>query len=270
MLWQKVNALVDVLLEEPASADSKDVMINLTGRWNLGCQQRQSIFCPVGVRPDHDIVILPFSRLARACYYRLPAMLTASFRDTNWANNSLVSLMQANLENRRTEVAQDYLAGMERWMRDTAIFVETSLDTIQGPTANMLRLERFSNWFEDGSDSWKSRHSDWLLSNFPEHRDAFWRHDHLLRHVTLIMHHNVCGSVGSQPAVVHGCADGQSPIYEGWDAAAWYKMYPSGVPPLGTPSMREMLQRNGSFARLYEAEVWALAVFSSALASLRG
>ncbi|KAF7523852.1 hypothetical protein PCG10_006380, partial [Penicillium crustosum] len=111
-------------------------------------------------RPDSDIAVLPFLRLE--LWVKDSATNVPTMSDDVYVHlhRRLVSLFdQTGIESRLKKLLcmnQDIAAQqIESSLIDTNMFLETSLDELPGETASMLRLERFRNWFKDGT-SWES------------------------------------------------------------------------------------------------------------------
>ncbi|KAJ5686339.1 hypothetical protein N7536_008958 [Penicillium majusculum] len=119
-------------------------------------------------RPDSDIAVLPFLRLelwVKDPATNVPAMSNDAYVHLH---RRLVCLFdQTGIEIRLKKLLymnQDIaVQQIESAIIDTNMFLETSLDELPGETASFLRLERFKNWFEDGT-SWESSYETQLYN----------------------------------------------------------------------------------------------------------
>ena len=261
LLWQKVNALVDILIALPSPFCYPHAQVRLEGRWVRRGEARETIKCPTGNRPDHEIVIMPFTRLNSSWDHRLPENLSAVVdKLSNPPYGSALSGMQ------RTYVKS---APANEWLQETAIFLDTNLDDIPGATADRLRLDRFSGWFDDG-DSWISQYEDQFLSNFPINLEMALKHDYALLHATrryrllVLGHHLACHSMGDEPEYLR--YDGtEVALYMNWNSQGWYHKFPHGFPAFDTQRMESAIRKSRRYFEAYESEIDQISQFTDAL-----
>lgn len=205
LTWQRCQEFVSLLLNRrSASGDLPNMNISLTqnivtGSWfNLdqACPQQslpiQQPNCPILVyEEDYCLVLSPFLRLrhVREATITVPRALT-NYLQLHGSNflPRLESFMMECLPfgevDARCAAPSD--RGIEYSLSDLYLRMERKLDTIPGPTASQLRLERFAIWFDNGLGS-RSEHQEAIISicsNLPqrsdEERSAIDMHIHFL------------------------------------------------------------------------------------------
>lgn len=158
---------------------SPSVRVRLINNWHTPQKAKQSLWHPREFRPDHDIVIIPFTRLSHWSY-SIPAGLSDTLStEPNDKQHSLLHQIQvaARLEaDGFSHANTGEIASIENLQQDTREWLEKCLDSIHGTTANHLRLERFVRWYEPG-ESWKSAYEEQLLADLRADLSIFMRHD---------------------------------------------------------------------------------------------
>lgn len=252
LLWQKLNALVDLLI--PTTGPTIELALNgpwrsadPPARWRL----HRDIFYEIGglqesiqfgprYRPDYDIVILPFLRLR--LWMEDPATNVPAMSDDQYEtlHRGLMALFdQTGIElrlERLLSMTQDTaVRQIENALIDTNIFLETSLDELPGITANFLRLERYKNWFKDGT-SWESLYETQLRDQLSISPAVImnidpWLHRSNQRYIVLILLHHAMYAFTSNIRDGLGIYD-KSRIYTSWNSELWSDLFPNGVSEL--------------------------------------
>lgn len=184
-LWQKINFLVDILQELQCPPH---VQVTLYGGWHKGEKARQSILYTKGYRPDHDIAVLPFTRLPKSqwdytLYDHLDAVVSS---EPEGPEHSLLY---------RLKIGEAFdSAEIDSLCLDTRIFLDTALDKTVGPTADLLRLSRFQHWYQAGNE-WNVSYEEQFLAGLVNHLPVVIKHDPRLssalrRYRTLILAHH--------------------------------------------------------------------------------
>lgn len=252
LLWQKLNLLVDLLI--PVARPTIELATN--GPWcaedppthwgiyrdqfyEMGALQ-ESIQSGPKFRPDHDLAMLPFLRLGlwvQDPETNVPAMSDRHFKDLF---QSLVSLFdQKGIElrlKRLLAITQDTaVSQIGNALTDTDMFLETCLDELPGRTASFLRLERYKNWFEDGT-SWESPYETrmrdqlstcpWVIMNTDP-----WLHRSNQRYIVLILLHHFMYAMRANLCDGLRIFD-DARIYTTWDSELWSYYFPDGVSEL--------------------------------------
>lgn len=282
LLWEKVNVLVDILIQlSGLPAGCPCVLVRLIGCWrDTEIRAKETItrtndrIPPREYCPDHDIVVLPFSRLDSRWYYGVPKGLCAILNDE--LNDPRTSVLSLSRKNQLPIKDDGYnlldknggLVNLDQWLMETGIFIDASLDDIPGKTANMLRLERFGNWFVDG-ESWESPYEKWLLSIFPTNFDIIQKYDARLtrasrRHKMLMIFHHCGHMLTNRPEPPRLIVNGE--LYTSWSSGNLYTVYPNGIRGFDTWQMQETVRRHGdSTLRAYRKGVEQVSQFSDAL-----
>lgn len=186
-VWQKANILVHVLrsLEPPPL-----IRVWFAPGWQKFGNARSSIPYQNGdrYRPDHDIAILPFTRLPKSqwdysLYKELQAAISA---EPEGSSHSILY---------RLEQGEDLLAAeLDSLHVDTRIFLDAKLDSVPGRTADFLRLKRFQYWYHPG-ENWKVSYKKRLVADLTNNLPVVMKHDPQLRSartrfaILVIMHH---------------------------------------------------------------------------------
>jgi hypothetical protein len=252
LIWQKVNHLLDNLMTSPCQFQDPEVF--LTGHnwhsilppphWRLRKRcfsemggLRQSIPCERRFYcPDYDIVMMPFARaflkdvpedpskMTDEEFDRLHQYILAKFSDSG-AKMRLPWLFSLTKE---TIVPQ-----IEKWLLETEIFMEDSLDNLTGRTACFLRLDRFQSWYKDGN-SWESPYEKRFLEKLDRDLKTILEWDpgftNTIRRwqAMILNHHYIRIMVSPQQKGLFGWR-----IFLlmdiNWDSAAWSELWPTGI-----------------------------------------
>lgn len=154
-------------------------LVKLTGCWQSQRKPNQSLKASLtGYCHDHDVVILPFARLAARwrCKHGIPETLPTVLRTESSPRKSLRYRLKAE----NTCLVDDPFRpihgkslqsiGADQWCIDTAAFLDMNLDNFSG------KFCRFSRWFEDGN-CWESAYEERLLPNYSANPGAILKHD---------------------------------------------------------------------------------------------
>ncbi|KAJ5184182.1 hypothetical protein N7492_001798 [Penicillium capsulatum] len=161
ILWRKINALVATINTLQCIPF---VHVILSGKWRLGGKPRESIKDSNGARPDHDIAILPFSRLD-SWGFSLPKHLEEAIANQpTISQNSIISQLKAKKllpagSPHHIDMSNPII-DIDQWLSETDTFLESRIDTIHGSTASYLRLKRFKQWYgvnHDWEEAYRQR-----------------------------------------------------------------------------------------------------------------
>ncbi|KAL2011575.1 hypothetical protein VTN00DRAFT_4293 [Thermoascus crustaceus] len=138
-------------------------------------------------------------------------------------------------------------------------FLDTRLDLLPGKTANMLRLERFSNWFVDrvGGDSEYEKEILRTIRLFYSrlwHLDSYMQKARFRYKAMLAMNplseerqkRQATGDETTQPGA----------LTSGWSRGEWYHFYPNGIPAFSSQEFRTRYKplMNSSEVRSYSTK----------------
>ena len=233
-MWQKLNYIVDILQELP---HPPRVRISLLGRWAVQKRTRESIKYIKGYRPDHDIVMLPFTRLSR-WEYSLPSDLSnvISHESSNREHSLLYRFMECErlTSDGFARVDMTRIMDIDHLRIDTRIYLDSWLGCVEGKTADILRLERFKYWYEPG-DSWQSAYEEQYLADLVANFSTVRKHVGQLlwaksRFEMLILMHHIAWA--EQDSITNGfdSLDGkQLALYTMWDPEVLSKRWRNGV-----------------------------------------
>lgn len=232
-LWQTVNGLVDILvtLQHPPH-----VRVKLKGRWHLHEKPKQHCLKHDTYVPDHDIAILPFSRLSW-WDYSLPADFNAIIlKDPKrqFSRSYQFRINGSSKVNRFRQISKHEIDDLKLLQIVIRMGIDKELDIMRGETADHLRLQRFQQWFSPG-DGWESSYHKQLIIDLTDHHCAFMDIDSRLRAarrrymMALLMHHaaHAALELGEAPA---SAGTKQSLAYTGWDPTVFSKVWPNGIP----------------------------------------
>lgn len=223
-VWQKANILVDILqsLERPPQ-----VRVWFAPEWQKLGKARSSIPYQNGdrYRPDHDIAILPFTRLPKLQWdYRLYDELTAAISADH--EDSSHSILYRLEQGENLEAAE-----LDSLHLDARIFLDTKLDFAPGRTADFLRLKRFQHWYHAG-ENWRVSYKEQLVADLTNNLPVVMKHDPRLRStrkrfaILVIMHHlgharrNFVESIRAFE------------VYNKWESEIFPEAWPSGLTQL--------------------------------------
>lgn len=237
LLWKRVSGLVEML--NKARYDRKSIKIRLHpfhgNNWHRDGVPTQTMEYPGGVsRPDYQIVFLPFCRLIRARKIEVTAPsggFNKPARHWRFVKYGCDFIMNDGYEKsndgefsrkRRYRDITRMFDNVDGLVVDTDFWLETQLDRLDGRTANMLRLERFANWFNRlrPTDSHYQRKCLLAIRHYPQVTSF---HDKWLRNMRQRLE-----------AVKYLCYTVKEPthdlVYN--DPQAWYKAHPLGIDTL--------------------------------------
>lgn len=120
------------------------VRVSLLEDWSNDGKPQESITYTDGYRPDHDIAIIPFTRLPKRCYRISPAYSAVIATEQQLPEESQSLLYKGRKDytsNKWCRIAK----APKHWIIDTRIFLDRKLDDIPDKTAGALPLERFQN-----------------------------------------------------------------------------------------------------------------------------
>lgn len=280
LLWQKANALVDLLSpkHQPRRRGLR-ITIELGRGWHCRGKLKESIKSREHYHPDVDIAVLPFCRLApkwRVLICLVDNSLSAALKNEPASRRSELSRVPDAYPKEGGELSskEDTLRALEidQWLTDAREFLEESLDEIHGKTANLLRRYRFKNWFEDG-DSWKSVYEERLLSQFPGNLETVLKHDYGLlgaskRHqLSIQLHHYAHAKRDGEEKITETLKARKPHLYTTWDSKIWDTAFPKGLRDLR--SLRYSLPRwfrwyDKSVYGAYKEEIPQISSFSDA------
>lgn len=266
LLWQKVNTLVDILRNR-ACFRRLDIMFKqYQGQdWQWKGKAKESIYHPLGIRPDHDIVFMPFCYLENVRSMTItpssPEMDNAvDWRFINYGRDSVFQKKKRN--DRSTYLGDPNYVGLvrifdniESLILDTKFFLDTKLDSIPGHLANMLRLKRYATWFPDGECD-KSPYQEYILTVLRDYAETAKTYDRGLRRLFtrfnwLVSHH-------------HSLANGDCSQHHIWDHQQWYEKFQFGIAPFTTGQRQKshLAQLQVSFYRtVYKESSRILSLF---------
>lgn len=246
LMWQKTTALVDLLVtttsiervhmypvgsweaEEPPPhwKEGRDAFFEMGG-------MQETLKSPYRYHPDHDIAMLPF--LHPRLWVKTPEKTVPEMSDDAFDHlrHHLLSLFNPKgLELRFDSLwslSKDIaVSQIERILIETDIFLENTLDELPGETASFLRLERYKNWFKDGS-SWESPYEDkffdkmsicpWAVTTMDP-----WLAQFNMRYVILILAHSTMMFAEHEHELIK-----RGPMELGWDSRLWMEKFPHGI-----------------------------------------
>ncbi|KAJ5584928.1 uncharacterized protein N7459_004728 [Penicillium hispanicum] len=199
-IWQKTNKFIEIV---QGASPNPHVHVSLTGKWRHTGRLVHSVVYPEGYRPNHDIAIIPFTRL-NDWDYSLPKYIrTALFLESQSPHPSLLDQIRERdgaRMNRYHSICgnQGTYDGvdLEQWLTETRIFLDSQLDNLPGETAERLRLERCLNWYEDG-DKWTSAYETQFIADLAANPELIGKFDSDLLHIrerhklTMLLHHAI-------------------------------------------------------------------------------
>lgn len=213
--------------------------VELLGPWHYRERPSRNFFGSDDYIPDHDIAILPFTRLPK-WEYTIPTDLHEmipnekkykehSFLYRFWRYGSSGVDISGNLPQKDTKHANRLLIILR-------IEMDKYLDGMKGETFNYLRSERFENWFIPG-DSWESTYQDQLLkdlsTNFKSVMDLNYRLQFFRERYTslILMYHAGWASLQLGKPVSSAAARHSPVVYSEWDPSIFSKVWQKGIRP---------------------------------------
>ncbi|KAJ6015543.1 hypothetical protein N7540_010134 [Penicillium herquei] len=263
--WNKGNTLVRVL-NEFSPADIPSVQVRLIGHWIDGKDLRVNVFDERGNNPwpevqydcelaDFETVLLPFTKLPN-WMFSFPSELERTISQFIVENGPGI-LYQLWDDTLRWTPEWDHVDGplhtgtavSEQWHVNARFMIENRLDSVQGETGNLLRRERFMNWFPDGAnikETCKSAYEEQYWGDVIKYPRLAYLHDpgfadltrrHLIlvyEHENLIPKSTQQVSENTHPEDNDNLSSNSVPyLCPNWDHRAWILGRPEGILPLG-------------------------------------
>ncbi|KAJ5708282.1 hypothetical protein N7488_008083 [Penicillium malachiteum] len=261
--WNKGNTLVRVL-NEIAPADIPSVQVRLIGQWTGGQSLKVSIFDDMRANPwpevqyrnwitDFETALLPFTKLpAWTCC--LPSELERTILHFGTVNGPghLYRLWDDAVRWTPDWAHVDGplhtgTAGDDEWHVNARFLVENRIDNIPGETGNLLRRDRFMNWFPDGvsiKESCPSAHETQYERDVVKHLHLAQIHDPdferlARRHLMLMYEHDTLMAESTRQSREGAHPDDSDDseyesvyLYPKWNHRAWALGLPEGILPL--------------------------------------
>lgn len=241
-IWQKVNQLVDIL---ETTRSIPLVRVSLLEDWSNDGKPQESITYTNGYRPDHDIAIIPFTRLPE-WYYRISPAYSAVIATEQELPEEFQSLLYKGRKDCTSNKWCRIATVPKHWLTNTRIFLDRQLDDIPGKTAGALRLERYQNWFQD---NWVSEYETQFITDLQKHRSIVLKHDPGLRgikkrHDLLIIIHHIYRASHDDPEKVETALEERRPkIYKNWNSQVWSDYWGDCVPILNARLLEGRLDK---------------------------
>ncbi|KAJ5533926.1 hypothetical protein N7527_000180 [Penicillium freii] len=229
--YRRLNHLVDTL---KATRSPASVRVSLLEDWSNDGKPQESITYTNGYRPDHDIAIIPFTRLPW-WYYRISTAYSAVIATEQELPDESQSLLYKSRKICTSNEWCRIARASRHWLTDTRIVLDTKLDDIPGKTAGALRLERFQNWFQD---DWVSEYENRFTADIQKHMGFVLKHDPRLvrvrrRHYLAIMLHHTYRASHDDPEKVEDDLKKTRPrLYSKWDPQVWSDYWGDCMPSL--------------------------------------
>ena len=257
-LYMKCMDLAELL--ENAKHGLPNVEINLVdsdlAKWNTeGRPQRSIDLDEHAYSGDHAVVLHAFIGLhnARSINISTPAghddakSLDEIFSDTTVWTDPVYTYFDPDEPWNEEEVQED----------SDKMFVklDVALDTLQGDTADMMRLDRFSSWYtaEPGGESKYERRYERIVKSWEiPYSEQIRLISSLLWRFTALL----AFAFGPLPNPTMKISD----IIDGWDNDRWYKRYADGIPSFDSylfmdEMLSSLLWRSLSRQVIYENEL---------------
>jgi hypothetical protein len=121
---------------------------------------------------------------------------------------------------------------------ETRIFLDHTLDNIEGPTTDYFRRERYRTWHVVG-DSWASLYGEQLLKDLATNFTIAIRHNVGLlktkrRIKNMILYRHVVHTKEMHLSLK------DLKLVETWDSEAWCRVWPDGMTPLSTRPFKNL------------------------------
>ena len=247
LLRQKVTALTDRLMavsEYQERPRNFSLRVNFVGEWERKGKPIRSRL-KVGRVDDYKLVVKPFFLLLVRWNNRADmsddmrmAIEAAGGQDDIGFVPRYMEIIKNGLEEYsklKGNAGLEEVDYIHKCETQTSMVLDKKLDDLRGETANMLRLERFSKWFEDG-DSWKSAYQEQHLSDLHPNIEWFLERDPKLRttiyrfNFLIIMNYVIHAENDDKEEVVQTLESNNPRIYTTWDSSAWSTAFPNGIP----------------------------------------
>lgn len=135
VLWRKINTFVATI---KTLHYIPFVHVTLSGRWIHGGKPMESVKDNNGVRPDHDIAILPFARLESWDFSLPKHLIEAISKNPSTSKNAVISELKAN----QLLSIGSSPSHIDKWLSETETFLESQIGINLGLTARDLYLEQ--------------------------------------------------------------------------------------------------------------------------------
>lgn len=233
-LCRTIDGFVDTLT---ALRHPPHVSVALIGVWTLRGKPIRNIYWTKRYIPDHDAVILPFTRLPRWDYSMPTDLHAIILKEPDHKQHSLLYRFKDDGPSRvngSSRISEVDAKDVNELQIITRIMVDDMLDKAGGRTANLLRLERFQDWFREGK-SWESAYQEKFITGLRSNPQAVMDHDYRLqatreRYMTLIsLHHAAHTKLKFGKGVAQNWTS-QSLIFTRWDPGVFSKVWPNGIP----------------------------------------
>ncbi|PYI08326.1 hypothetical protein BO78DRAFT_395717 [Aspergillus sclerotiicarbonarius CBS 121057] len=228
LLWQRLEDLV-YLLNRARSRPSQ-IVVHLQNHhdhsWVQNGKINESIEYPAGRLPDFLIAFLPLSRLKGVHNLQVIADSHTLLDSPDWA---LITRACNFVMNNQSEKPNDpptipryrLFYSLASWRIDTAFFLDISMDTIPGPTANLLRRDRFAEWYTTDAPR-ETTYKQQYLETVRVHPAVVPMHDPILRKWLLrYQYHSTLFQNIVKMTSLSGCLK--------TDSTAWDAIYPYGL-----------------------------------------
>ncbi|OJJ43906.1 hypothetical protein ASPZODRAFT_19206 [Penicilliopsis zonata CBS 506.65] len=242
-LWKRMKALSRILQRASKIKSLKLCFQRGEGKqdWQGSIRDGQassSIRCGDLDIPDYFMALIPLCSLKSIQEFQISADCQEFFDAIDWSliNSSREFILKGVLPSQdgnndgNNGNSDNYLPILDEFrdishlVAELSFMLDLKLDDMDGHTANMLRLDRFSRWFRNGRTGLSpyQRQIRHLLHRYP---DIVRYHDPFLadlrkRHIQLVATYHVeFGHGRTFPCRV-------------WDSAEWDCHYPRGIDPL--------------------------------------
>ncbi|PWY93019.1 hypothetical protein BO94DRAFT_460778 [Aspergillus sclerotioniger CBS 115572] len=224
LLWQRLQDLVLIL--RYAGSQPSQITVRLKTHHNHPWEQEgtinESIKYPGDTLPDFLIAFLPFCRLDGVHDVQVTTDSCTLHESPSWALltrccNYIINDQEKEDNGLEFTIPIPAFSNIKALRIDTGFFLDTHLDTIPGPTANMLRRDRFAEWFTSGSF-----YGDEFSATLREHPYIIPMHDPHLRQWWIRCeryHMIVINTVLDDFRLGHPVTDG----------TFWNRIYPNGL-----------------------------------------
>lgn len=174
VLWKKINALIPIIKKIHCTPF---VHIELSGKWRLRGKPRESVKDSNGARPDHDIVILPFTRL-ESWDFTFPKHLDEAILESQTkSKNSVMNRLnekELHFTGSSYQIAKSCeTVDIDNWLATTHTFLESEMSITRGRTARDLWLAHCMKWYTT-KNGWDEGCRQRLVQ-LPPYRIAFFR-----------------------------------------------------------------------------------------------
>ena len=234
-LWTKINDLIKTLQRLPYIPSVK---LRLRGDWVSEGKARCTFKSRAMYRPDHDLAIVPFTRLPRWDYDLPEELSNVISQEPEGTQHSMVYKLEkhklANQGSSDNCNMNNEALDTDTWLLGTRIFLDNLLDTTEGNTSNLLRRDRFMNWFEDG-DSWKSSYEEQLIQDLHSNANIVLGYDPGLqnasrRHYLMVNYYNAVPVRNKEHNDKPPDLTSINP-HATWSSEAWLLGHAHGIPP---------------------------------------